>query len=39
MVTFKHKRQRNCIGCDGKGGDKVEKCTKCKGKGIVIKMV
>lgn len=39
LIKFKHKRQRNCETCDGKGGSNVEKCGKCKGKGIVVKMV
>lgn len=39
MVTFKHKRQRNCETCDGKGGSNVQKCGTCKGRGIVTKMV
>jgi len=28
-----------CDGCNGKGGSEVEKCTSCKGRGVVIKMV
>ena len=28
-----------CEGCSGKGGSQVEKCTGCKGRGVVIKMV
>ena len=28
-----------CNGCNGKGGSEVEKCTGCKGRGVVIKMV
>lgn len=28
-----------CEGCSGKGGSEVEKCTGCKGRGVVIKMV
>ena len=28
-----------CEGCNGKGGSEVEKCTGCKGRGVVIKMV
>lgn len=32
-------RARICIDCNGKGGSKVDKCTKCEGKGVMIKMV
>ena len=28
-----------CAECNGKGGAKVEKCTGCKGRGVVIKMM
>ena len=28
-----------CQGCNGKGGSEVEKCTGCKGRGVVVKMV
>jgi len=28
-------RTRNCQTCDGKGGQNVAKCTKCKGRGQV----
>jgi len=36
-VTFD--RQRNCQGCDGKGGKDAKKCTTCKGQGMVEKVV
>lgn len=32
-------RKALCEGCHGKGGSEVEKCTPCKGRGVVIKMV
>jgi len=32
-------RTRICEPCEGKGGSDVKNCTKCKGKGIVEKMV
>jgi len=28
-----------CEGCNGKGGSEVEKCTGCKGRGVVVKMI
>lgn len=28
-----------CSGCDGKGGEKVDTCSTCKGKGIVVKLI
>jgi len=36
-VTFQ--RQRNCETCEGKGGKDAKKCTKCKGTGVVEKIV
>jgi DnaJ family protein A protein 2 len=36
-VTFD--RQRNCEGCDGKGGKDAKKCTTCKGTGQIEKIV
>jgi DnaJ-class molecular chaperone len=32
-------RYRVCVDCDGKGGKNPVKCEKCKGNGVVIKMV
>lgn len=32
-------RKRNCEGCDGKGGSKVNTCSPCKGRGIVEKVM
>lgn len=32
-------RKTICQDCNGKGGAKVEKCNKCKGNGVVMKMV
>lgn len=31
MKTVKFKRTRICEPCEGKGGQNVQKCTKCKG--------
>lgn len=39
MVNLNVTRDKVCIDCNGKGGSKVDKCTKCKGKGVVVKMV
>lgn len=33
------KRQRCCETCDGKGGSDVKTCSKCKGRGIIEKMI
>lgn len=32
-------RKRVCSDCSGKGGSEVQICKKCKGKGIVVKLV
>lgn len=34
-------RERICADCEGRGGEAgaVEQCTKCRGRGIVTKMV
>ena len=39
MKTVKFTRTRNCEACDGKGGENVSKCGKCKGQGVVTKLV
>jgi len=39
MKKFKHERYRLCEACDGQGGEGVEHCTKCKGKGRIMKMI
>ena len=39
MKHVKIDRQRKCEGCNGKGGSQVDVCTKCKGKGIIVKLV
>jgi DnaJ-class molecular chaperone len=38
-LKCKVKRQKLCEGCDGKGGSDVNNCDKCKGTGVVTKMV
>lgn len=35
MKNVNIERYRNCETCDGKGGQNVQKCTKCKGRGMV----
>lgn len=32
-------RKRVCEGCDGKGGENVQTCSACKGKGMIEKMI
>ena len=39
MFKIEHTRKRTCDGCDGKGGKEVKKCARCKGKGIVQKII
>ena len=39
MKKFPHERYRVCSTCDGAGGEGVEHCDKCKGKGRIIKMI
>lgn len=39
MKNVEIERYRNCEECDGKGGQNVQKCTKCKGQGTVQKLV
>ena len=39
MYNVDIKRKRVCKTCNGKGGENVENCTKCKGKGVVEKLV
>lgn len=39
MRNIKISRDRICEPCEGKGGKNVVKCTKCKGTGVVTKMV
>merc|ERR1719158_682078 len=39
MKKFKHERYRNCEVCDGLGGEGVATCSKCKGKGRIVKML
>lgn len=39
MIKVNVDRLKLCQDCGGKGGAKVDKCTQCKGKGIVTKMV
>lgn len=33
------KRYRLCKGCNGAGGADVKKCTECKGRGQVVRMI
>lgn len=35
LKKFKHKRNRICMKCDGKGGMEVNTCQHCDGKGMV----
>ena len=39
MKKFPHERYRICETCDGAGGEGVEHCKKCKGKGRIVKML
>jgi len=39
MKSFSYDRQKICETCDGKGGKDATKCTKCKGTGVVEKVV
>ena len=39
VKKIKVKRKKICSGCAGKGGSKVNDCNKCKGTGIINKMV
>lgn len=39
MKEIKITRNRICEPCDGKGGKEVTKCTKCKGVGVVTRLV
>jgi DnaJ family protein A protein 2 len=39
MKKVTYERQRNCSGCDGKGGKDAKKCGTCKGAGQVNKVV
>ena len=39
MKNVEIERYRNCEECDGKGGQNVQKCAKCKGQGTVQKLV
>jgi len=39
MKKFPHERYRLCERCDGAGGEGVEVCGKCKGKGRIMKMI
>jgi DnaJ homolog subfamily A member 2 len=39
MKTIKISRDRICEPCEGKGGSNVTKCTKCKGVGVVTRLV
>lgn len=39
MMRIPHQRKKVCGECDGKGGKNAKKCTKCKGHGVVEKIV
>jgi len=39
MSKINFPRERCCLSCSGKGAANVNKCTKCKGRGIVEKTV
>ena len=39
MMHVDVERKRVCLDCSGKGGSEVKVCKKCKGKGIVVKLV
>ena len=39
MEHLEVERKRVCLDCNGKGGSEVQTCKKCKGKGIVVKLV
>jgi len=39
MVKIPHTRKGLCEGCDGKGGSNQKKCSNCKGRGAVEKMI
>jgi DnaJ family protein A protein 2 len=39
MKTLKYTRHRTCEPCEGKGGKDAKKCTKCKGQGMIEKVV
>ena len=38
IVKVEHTRSRCCEKCNGKGGENVEKCKTCKGKGVVVQV-
>jgi len=39
LLKIPHKKQKVCEECDGKGGKNAKKCTKCKGHGVIEKIV
>lgn len=39
MVNVNVERKCICNDCNGKGGSQVQTCHKCKGKGIVVKLI
>jgi DnaJ family protein A protein 2 len=39
LLKIPHKKQKVCEECSGKGGKNAKKCTKCKGHGMVEKIV
>lgn len=38
-ISVKINKTKICLECSGKGGEKVDTCTQCKGHGVVVKMV
>lgn len=39
MMNIPHQKKKVCEDCDGKGGKNAKKCTKCKGHGVIEKIV
>eukprot|EP00331_Platyophrya_macrostoma_P027292 CAMPEP_0176433282 /NCGR_PEP_ID=MMETSP0127-20121128/15917_1 /TAXON_ID=938130 /ORGANISM="Platyophrya macrostoma, Strain WH" /LENGTH=427 /DNA_ID=CAMNT_0017815655 /DNA_START=56 /DNA_END=1339 /DNA_ORIENTATION=+ len=39
MMNIPHQKKKVCEECDGKGGKNAKKCSKCKGHGMIEKIV
>lgn len=39
MIDIAVERSTVCVKCDGKGGKDPKTCPKCKGKGVVVRMI